>query len=349
MSEANETKENSNQGKKRHGGRCQHHGILQAAGAAIAGMTERPCLVFARSEIHRTDMELVYEAMGGETGPGIEVLLSSCGGNIEGAYSVSRSLRRRFGQVRVWVPYIAKSAATLMCLAADEIVMGPLGELGPMDVQSTLVSSAAVSSDASALRPFQALNSLDKNVRDRIREATESISRATGERPSCIVGHAIDMVSKVYAPIYGQLDPMRIGESWRGLRLGIEYGMRLLCRDRQIPGDKARAIVDRLVYGYPSHDFMIDMEEAHSIGLPVRPAQGHELPLLRDLGRALLVSSGMEPDMVELVRPGDPIELEVEAEARAEEDEVLADALAEEERKAEESCTGGEAAAPAAP
>jgi len=35
----------------------------------------------------------------------------------------------------VAVPRMAKSAATLMCLGADEIHMGPLGELGPIDTQ----------------------------------------------------------------------------------------------------------------------------------------------------------------------------------------------------------------------
>ena len=37
------------------------------------------------------------------------------------------------GKFSVLIPYYAKSAATLLSLAADEIVMGPMGELGPVD------------------------------------------------------------------------------------------------------------------------------------------------------------------------------------------------------------------------
>ena len=44
------------------------------------------------------------------------------------------SLFREFAQeVNVLVPYGAYSAATLICLGADEILMGRKGELGPID------------------------------------------------------------------------------------------------------------------------------------------------------------------------------------------------------------------------
>ena len=44
------------------------------------------------------------------------------------------SLFREFAdKVAVLVPYKAYSAATMLALGADEIVMGPLGEMGPID------------------------------------------------------------------------------------------------------------------------------------------------------------------------------------------------------------------------
>jgi hypothetical protein len=41
----------------------------------------------------------------------------------------------RFASLTVFVPFQAKRAATLLCLAGDELALGSLGELGPLDQQ----------------------------------------------------------------------------------------------------------------------------------------------------------------------------------------------------------------------
>ncbi len=66
----------------------------------------------------------------------ILLILVSYGGSAEPAYQMSK-LCKQFANKKlvVAVPRMAKSAATLMCLGADEIHMGPLGELGPIDTQ----------------------------------------------------------------------------------------------------------------------------------------------------------------------------------------------------------------------
>ena len=350
MSEANENQDHSTEADEPKEA-CPFQGVLAAAATAIASLNRRPCLVLARSQIQRTDMELIYQALNDFHGPGIDVLLSSCGGSVEGAYMIARSLRRRFGHVRIYVPHLAKSAATLLSLVADEIVMGPLGELGPMDVQSTLALSAPVSSDASALLPFSGLKTLDSALRDQLRETTEALARATGVRPADIVGHSIDLIAKVYSPIYARVDPVRIGEGSRGLRMGFEYGMRILCRMRGMSSEHAAKIVGKLVHAYPSHDFVIDGEEAMGIGLPVRRANEQELPLMRDLGRFLL-GMDLERDVVELMLPGEPDDTGVgtdghpnthEAAAAADEEGEAAEAAAPGNDAAQEP-TGGEPA-----
>jgi ATP-dependent protease ClpP protease subunit len=54
-------------------------------------------------------------------------------------------LCRRYcnGVLRVVVPLYAKSAATLMALSADEIVMGETSELGPIDAQVSIIQDNA--------------------------------------------------------------------------------------------------------------------------------------------------------------------------------------------------------------
>lgn len=65
----------------------------------------------------------------------LNLILESPGGDgtqVEKFVSLCRSQCKRF---RVIIPNEAKSAATLISLGADEIIMGPTSELGPIDAQ----------------------------------------------------------------------------------------------------------------------------------------------------------------------------------------------------------------------
>ena len=48
-------------------------------------------------------------------------------------------IRSKFDSVRFIIPNIAKSAATLLCLSGDEILMNEQSELGPVDPQMPLL------------------------------------------------------------------------------------------------------------------------------------------------------------------------------------------------------------------
>lgn len=107
----------------------------------------RPCLAII-GEIDRSAVQAALGAIGGLDGPAIDMIVSGPGGDIEAAYLMARTLRRRFRIDAAYVPWLAKSAATILCLAAEEIVLAELGELGPLDAQSPV---------GSALAPFKLL------------------------------------------------------------------------------------------------------------------------------------------------------------------------------------------------
>lgn len=65
----------------------------------------------------------------------LDLLLHSPGGQAEAAESILKYLRARFDHIRVIVPHAAMSAATMLALGADEIVMGDQSQLGPIDPQ----------------------------------------------------------------------------------------------------------------------------------------------------------------------------------------------------------------------
>lgn len=65
----------------------------------------------------------------------LHLLLRSPGGSAEQAIRAVRSLQSRCNRLSVVIPDLAKSAATLLALGADEIRLGPTSDLGPVDPQ----------------------------------------------------------------------------------------------------------------------------------------------------------------------------------------------------------------------
>ena len=71
----------------------------------------------------------------------LNLLIHSPGGDgtvVEKFVSLCRAQCKRF---RVIIPNEAKSAATLIALGADQIVMGPPSELGPIDAQIPVIAN----------------------------------------------------------------------------------------------------------------------------------------------------------------------------------------------------------------
>lgn len=65
----------------------------------------------------------------------LHLVLRSPGGDGEQAIRAIRALQSRCSKLVIVVPDIAKSAATLLALGADEIRLGPASDLGPVDPQ----------------------------------------------------------------------------------------------------------------------------------------------------------------------------------------------------------------------
>ena len=65
--------------------------------------------------------------------PKLDLFLYSTGGDTSVPWRIISLFREFADEVNVLVPYRAYSAATLICLGADNILMGRKGELGPID------------------------------------------------------------------------------------------------------------------------------------------------------------------------------------------------------------------------
>jgi len=67
--------------------------------------------------------------------PALDILVHSPGGYAEAVESIVQQIRGKYSDVRFVVPSFAKSAATMLVLSGNEILMDTDAELGPIDPQ----------------------------------------------------------------------------------------------------------------------------------------------------------------------------------------------------------------------
>lgn len=68
-----------------------------------------------------------------EERPPLYLLIHSPGGYVSSAYIIASVLRETFSRIIAFVPHIAASGATLLAMSCDEIVMGNISQLSPID------------------------------------------------------------------------------------------------------------------------------------------------------------------------------------------------------------------------
>jgi hypothetical protein len=205
----------------------------------------------------------------------IALVIDSPGGLVLPTYRLAGLLRRRCGGFTAVVPRVALSAATFLALAADEIILGDNGALGPLDVQ---IRERWHEDRVSALDEVQALEALHAAAMQAF-ERTMSTLISNRYLPSDkATPLALNFAAEMMRPLVEDLDSVHYTRTLRALREGHEYAYRLLRSSRrldeegmEVPGysdDEAFEIARHLVRGYPDHGFIIDTEEAASIGLP---------------------------------------------------------------------------------
>jgi len=183
----------------------------------------------------------------------IDLFLHSYGGAVDTPYKVVTLIREFCDRFGVIVPFVAKSAASMVAIGADEIVMGPVSELGPIDplVKHPLYKELWI--------PVQA-----------IRYCLDYIQRTVQENPEP------ETAALVLAPIINKLDPWIIGDYEKALKASKQYAHQLLASYmlKEQP-EKIEAVTTALLEGYYSHGYPIGRREARDeLGLNVIEATG---------------------------------------------------------------------------
>lgn len=99
---------------------------------------------FSLTTVMEEDLQGFMVAVQGLKGDQLDLVVHSPGGSVEAVQAIVSYLREKFNHIRVIVPHMAKSAATMLACAADEIVMGKHSFLGPVDPQFVLQTGVGI-------------------------------------------------------------------------------------------------------------------------------------------------------------------------------------------------------------
>lgn len=182
----------------------------------------------------------------------IDLFLHSYGGAVDTPYKVVMLIREFCEQFAVIVPFSAKSAASMIVLGADEVVMGPISELGPIDplVKHPNYKDSWI--------PVQAI----RCCFDYIEEIFNNSSNQ-------------EVSEVIITSILNKLDPWLIGDYEKALKASKQYAESLLSRYMlKNSQDKIKRVTQTLTNGYFSHGYPICRQEAKEMGLNVTEAHG---------------------------------------------------------------------------
>jgi hypothetical protein len=200
------------------------------------------------------------------------LFLCTLGGDADAAFRIARCLQRRYKKFVVYVCGMCKSAGTIIALGAHEIVMTDGGELGPLDVQ--LGTKDELWETDSGLTVLSAITTLERKAYDLFEDAFVRLKSRSGGRITLKTATALasQLSVGVISPIMDQIDPMHVGSVSRAMKIGLEYGQRLAEKSRNV----RVGTLDSLTEKYPSHEFVIDREEAATLFFNVRDLQHEE-------------------------------------------------------------------------
>jgi hypothetical protein len=191
-----------------------------------------------------------------DAGGPVALLLESPGGFAPDAFNIARILCRHAGGFTVVIPSYAKSAATLLSLGADQIIMGEDAELGPLDAQQW---DSEREERTSALDEIQALERLHTAALEQLDETMLTMMAGTQKRTEVMLPIACRFVSDMMKPLLEKIDTVHYAKQSRVLKVAEDYATRLLLPTHG--PNAAGRIADRLVNGYPEHGFVIDRKE----------------------------------------------------------------------------------------
>ena len=178
----------------------------------------------------------------------LSLFLKSDGGSGQASLRMVNLLRRYADHLTVLTPLECQSAATMLALGADRILMGPLAHLSAVDTSLT-----------------HDLSPIDRD-NDRVSVSNDELLRVI----RLWTEQSKDSTANPYQALFPYVHPLVIGAVDRSSALSTRICEEILSY-HVTDTAKAKDISNVLNSGYPSHSYPITLREARRIGLNVEP------------------------------------------------------------------------------
>lgn len=186
-------------------------------------------------------------------------ILVTNGGSAKTAYRIGHYLQGKYAKLTICVPSHCKSAGALIALAGHDLIMDDFSELGPLD----LMASPAGGELRLGWGHASTLEHLSDMQLETFRKFTASI--LTSSEPVMSLKQAsrlaLALTAQSFGPLFSQINVQALGQDLRDHLAIAEYARRLTERSRNVLPNA----VSRLIRRYPSHDFLIDQDEARTL------------------------------------------------------------------------------------
>ncbi len=188
------------------------------------------------------------------------LFIKSDGGSGKGALRIIHLLRNFYKKIYALIPLDCASAATMLALGADQILMGPLAYLSAIDTSIT-----------------HDLSPIDEKYNDKVSVSQNELDRVLKLWDEKKVEKK---ENNPYQSLYNYIHPLVFGSVDRASTLSINLTTEILSYHLK-DEDEAKRISNHLNSAYPSHGYPITSKEAKKIGLNVKemPPQINELLL----------------------------------------------------------------------
>jgi hypothetical protein len=178
----------------------------------------------------------------------LSFFVKSDGGSGQASLRMVNLLRQYIKHLTILAPLECQSAATMLALGADRILMGPLAHLSAVDTSLT-----------------HDLSPIDRD-NDRVSVSNDELLRVIRLWTEQSKGST----ANPYEALFPYVHPLVIGAVDRSSALSTRICEEILSYHVK-DLEKAREISNTLNSGYPSHTYPITLREAKRIGLNVEP------------------------------------------------------------------------------
>jgi len=214
----------------------------------------------------------------------IDLFLYSRGGDVSVPWRIVSMFREFCDELSIIVPYKAYSAATLISLGADKIIMGKKAELGPIDPTLRKMAIGEISGPPQEIS-VEDVNSYISFIRERANINDQSA------------------LAQMVSILANYITPLTLGSVNRqDSHIKLVARKLLTSRNEKLDESKINSIVEILTEKIYSHGHAICRKEAQELGLPVEiPEEPLEVAiwsLYLEYERFLKLTDPLDPSVI---------------------------------------------------